>query len=409
MFELWEESQYRALDEEGIENRRAAILEQLDGESNFTMEELRGQVDLLEAEIERRSVAVQLRSKKVAAVQGGQGALIGRSAAASGAADPAVVADMYDTEEYRTAFKDYITRGIEIPIEYRDAATTKTTDAGTVIPTTLMNRILREVDTYGNIWAKVTKTNFKGGVDIPTATIKPQAKWVGEGASEDQKLGTGDCISFKYHGLEVKLAQTFLVATVTLSAFEDEFTKLAAEAMVKALEAAIIAGDGNGKFLGITKDPRVTKTVTLSAAEVDSWQAWHKLKAAMKKAYRNGELIMAQSTFDMHIDGMVDKNGQPVARTNYGINGEETYRFMGKSVETVEEDLIKDFDTATEGDVIAIFGRLSDYMVNSNMQITATKWRDEDNNLIKNKLLMYADGKVADPYGFILVKKGAAA
>ena len=61
MFELWEESQYRALDEEGIENRRAAILEQLDGESNFTMEELRGQVDLLEAEIERRNVAVQLR------------------------------------------------------------------------------------------------------------------------------------------------------------------------------------------------------------------------------------------------------------------------------------------------------------------------------------------------------------
>ena len=48
-------------------------------------------------------------------------------------------------------------------------------------------------------------------------------------------------------------------------------------------------------------------------------------------------------------------------------------------------------------------------MVNSNMQITATKWRDEDNNVIKNKLLMYADGKVADPYGFILVKKGAAA
>lgn len=409
MFELWEESQYRALDEEGIETRRAAILEQLDGESNFTMEELRGQVDLLEAEIERRNVAVQLRSKKVAAVQGGQGALIERSVSAAGAAAPAVVADMYDTEEYRKAFMEYTCRNVPIPVEYRVAEATKTTDAGTVIPTTLMNRIIREVDTYGNIWNKVTKTNYPGGVDIPTATIKPQAKWVGEGASEDQKLETDDCISFKYHGLEVKLAQTFLVATVTLSAFEDEFTKLAAEAMVKALEAAIIAGDGNGKFLGITEDPRVTKTVTLSAAEVDSWQAWHKLKAAMKKAYRNGELIMAQSTFDMHIDGMVDKNGQPVARTNYGINGEETYRFMGKSVETVEEELIKDFDTATEGDVVAIFGRLSDYIVNSNMQITATKWRDEDNNVIKNKLLMYADGKVADPYGFILVKKGAVA
>ena len=406
MFELWEESQYRALDEEGIESRRAAILEQLDGESAFTMEELRGQVELLEAEIERRNVAVQLRSRQIAAVQAGEGALVARSQSAAPAAP---VADVYDTEEYRTAFMNYMTRGTKIPAEYREAETTATTDAGSVIPTTLMNRIIREVDTYGNIWSKVTKTNFKGGVDIPTATIKPDAKWIGEGASEDQKLGTGDCISFKYHGLEVKLAQTFLVATVTLSAFEDEFTKLAAEAMVKALEAAIIAGDGNGKFLGITQDPRVTKVVTISAAEVGDWAAWHKLKASMKKAYRNGDLIMAQSTFDMHIDGMVDKNGQPIARVNYGINGEENYRFMGKNVETVEEDLIKDFDSASEGDVIAIFGRLSDYMVNSNMQITAAKWRDEDHNVIKNKLLMYADGKVADPYGFILVKKGAEA
>lgn len=406
MFELWEESQYRALDADGIEERRAAILGQLEGESSFTVEELRSQVEMLEAEIERRNAAVQLRSAKVAAVQGGEGALIARSAQA---AAPEAAIDAYDTAEYRTAFKDYMTRGIEIPVEYRASEATKTDDAAAVIPTTLMNRIIRELDTYGNIWAKVTKTNFKGGVDIPTASVKPTAKWIGEGAGEDQKLTADECISFKYHGLEVKLAQTFLAATVTLSAFEDEFTKLAAEAMVKAIEAAIIAGDGNGKFLGITQDPRVTKVVTISSAEVGDWSAWHKLKAAMKKAYRNGDLIMAQSTFDMHIDGMVDKNGQPIARVNYGINGEETYRFMGKTVETVEEDLIKDFDSASEGDVIAIFGRLSDYMVNSNMQITATKWRDEDNNLIKNKLLMYADGKVADPYGFILVKKGAEA
>ena len=47
--------------------------------------------------------------------------------------------------------------------------------------------------------------------------------------------------------------------------------------------------------------------------------------------------IMNQSTFDVGIDGMEDKNGQPIGRTNYGINGEESYRFMGKTVETVEE------------------------------------------------------------------------
>ena len=84
---------------------------------------------------------------------------------------------------------------------------------------------------------------------------------------------------------------------------------------------------------------------------------------------------MAQSTFDEKIDGMEDKNGQPVGRTNYGVNGEETYRFMGKDVETVEE-----------------------------MQVV--KWTDHDTNELKNKVILIVDGKIADANGFILIKKG---
>lgn len=63
-------------------------------------------------------------------------------------------------------------------------------------------------------------------------------------------------------------------------------------------------------------------------------------KRQNEKAYRNGSFVMNQSTFDTGIDGMEDKNGQPIGRTNYGVNGEETYRFMGKNVETVEDDVL---------------------------------------------------------------------
>ncbi len=405
MFELWEESQYRALDDEGIESRRADILAQLDGESQFTLEELRGQVDLLEAEIERRNVAVQLRSAQVAAVQAGQGALIERSQQQAPA-----TADVHDTEQYRTAFMEYVCRSTPIPAEYRDAEVTHIADTGAVIPTTLMNRIIREMDTYGNIWNRVTKLNVKGGVEIPVATIKPVASWIGEGASDSQKFEAKDKIVFAYHGLECKVAQTLLVATVTLSAFEDLFVKLAYEAMIKALESAIIAGDGNGKPLGITKDERVTKVVTMSMKELASWEAWHKkFKSQLKKAYRNGQFIMAQASYDAYIDGMVDANGNSVNGYTRGIDGELPYRFMGKEVETVEEELIKDFDSAEVGDVIAVFGNLSDYAVNTNMQLTAVKWTDHDTNEVKNKCLMVVDGKVVDPYGFILIKKGAEA
>ena len=149
--------------------------------------------------------------------------------------------------------------------------------------------------------------------------------------------------------------------------------------------------------------------ITLTPEEYASWNGWHKVKGKMKKAYRNGSFVMNQSTFDTGIDGMEDKNGQPIGRTNYGVNGEETYRFMGKNVETVEDDVLPSWDDANEGDVIAVFMNFSDYVINTNMEMQVVKWTDNDNNKIKNKCLMVVDGKVADAAGIILVKKGVTA
>ena len=38
-------------------------------------------------------------------------------------------------------------------------------------------------------------------------------------------------------------------------------------------------------------------------------------------------------------------------------------------VEIVEPEVIKDWDSATTGDVIAIFANLNDYAINSNLEI----------------------------------------
>ena len=128
-------------------------------------------------------------------------------------------------------------------------------------------------------------------------------------------------------------------------------------------------------------------------------------KKKIKKAYRDGIFILNQSTFDSYIDGMVDSNGQPIARINYGINGEESYRFMGRAVETVESDILPDYDDASDGDVIGIYMKLSDYVFNSNMAMTVVKWTDHDDNKVKNKVMMIVDGKLADANGVILIKK----
>lgn len=320
--------------------------------------------------------------------------------------------DPFDTEEYRTAFMEFVCRGKAIPAELRADAVTTTGDAAAVIPTTILKEIIKEVKSYGNLYAAVRKLNVQGGVQIPVLSLMPTASWIGETTDSDtQKLQANTSISFSYFGLECKIAQTLLASVTTLDMFQQLFVPLAVEAMAKALDIAIMNGSGSGQPTGITKDSRVpsANVITLPAADFASWEGWKKkVFAKMKKSYRNGAFYMAQSTFDGYIDGMVDKNGQPIGRVNYGIDGGETYRFGGKHVETVEEDVIKDYESAATGDVVAVFVDLKNYGLNSNMEMQVHKWIDRDTNTVKNQVIMICDGKLIDPNGVLIIKKGAA-
>lgn len=319
-------------------------------------------------------------------------------------------ADSYDTEEYRTAFMNFVCHGEAIPANLR--ATTATTDASAVIPTTILHEIVREIKSYGNLFAAVRKINVQGGVDIPILSLKPSASWIDESAaSTDQKIQANTKISFSYYGLECKISQTLLVNVTTLEMFQEMFTPLAVEAIANALDVAIMNGSGTGQPTGVTQDSRVpTKNVvTLTPDEFASWEAWKKkVFAKIPKSYRNGNFYMAQGTFDGYIDGMVDSVGQPIGRVNYGIDGAENYRFGGKTVETVENDVIKAYEDASTGDVVAVFFNPNDYVINSNLELKTTKWIDHDTNEVKNKVILICDGKLADPNGVVLVKKGAA-
>lgn len=320
-------------------------------------------------------------------------------------------ADIFDTAEYKHAFMNFVCRNEAIPKKFmNEAGKTTAADAGAVIPTTIVKEIIRELKAYGNIYTKVRKLNVQGGVEIPILSLLPAATWIGEEASEAQKLNAKDKVAFNYYGLECKISQTLLVSVVTYDEFQAEFVNLAVEAVVGALEKAIITGSGEGQPKGIINETRIPEenVIEMTAAEFNDWKAWkQKVFKKMKKSYRMGEFIMAQSSFDAHIDSMTDTTGQPIARVNYGIDGGETYRFGGKFVETVEEEILPDFDTAEVGAVVAIFTQLKHYIINSNMTMTNVKWVDHDTNEVKNKVILIADGKLAVPYGTILIKKKA--
>lgn len=317
--------------------------------------------------------------------------------------------DKYDTEEYRTAFMEHVCRNVPIPPQYR--ATTTTGDAGAVIPTTILNEIIQRIDSYGNIFSKVRKLAIQGGVAIPILSLKPEATWIGETTpSQDKKIQANTNITFSYFGLECKISQTLLVNVTTLAMFQQLFVPLATEAMVKAAELSIISGSGTNQPLGILNDSRIPaeNIIEISAEDMATWGGWKKaVFAKMKKSYRTGEFIMNQATFDGYIDGMTDQTGQPIGRVNYGIDGAETYRFGGKNIETVDDFLLPSYEECAAGEAFAIFGKLSDYGWNSNMEMQTVKWTDHDTNEIKNKCILIADGKLIDPNGILIIKKAS--
>lgn len=318
--------------------------------------------------------------------------------------------DRYATVEYRKAFMKFCVTG-EISPELRSDAVTGTGDVSAVIPSTILNEVIKKVTSYGQIYSRVRKLNVKGGLTIPVLSLKPTATWIGETTPSDRKkIQANTNISFSYYGLECKVSTSLLADTVVLAGFENVITDLIVEAMTKALDLAILSGDGTGKPLGITLDTRVpaAQKVTLSSADIADWSAWKKkVFAKMPLSYKGGaNFLMASGTFEGYIDGMVDANGQPIGRTNYGIVAGPQESFGGKTVIQVEDDVIAPYDDAAVGDVIAVYCNLSNYGFNSNMQMMMYRYFDQDKNEWIDKAILIADGKLIDPNGVVIIKKG---
>nr|DAI02680.1 MAG TPA: major capsid protein [Caudoviricetes sp.]DAJ28214.1 MAG TPA: major capsid protein [Bacteriophage sp.] len=312
--------------------------------------------------------------------------------------------DKYGTMAYRKAFMEYVTRGVAIPAEYRENQNTKTTDVGAVVPTTILDKIVSKMESVGGIYALVTKTAYKGGVSIPKQTLKPVATWVAEGAGSDKQKYTGGNITFAYHKLRCAVSVSFETDTMSIAAFETLLVNNIVEAMVKALEKAIVAGTGTGQPTGIITSTEYAEIVEVAAQDYDSLV---RAEAAVPEAYETtAKWCMSKKTFMGYV-GMTDKQGQPIARVNYGVNGKPERYLLGREVVLTEH--LPNFSTASANDKFAFIFDFANYDLNTNYAIGIKKYEDNDNDDQITKGIMLADGKVVDGNGLVILKKIEAA
>lgn len=329
--------------------------------------------------------------------------------------------------EYRKAFMNYVQTGTPIPVNLlqRDnnpdsIGPSNTTNLGAIIPVTIMNEFINEVrKVYGNLYSKVRKLNVKGGVKFPISELSATFKWITESTvSERQNAGNiNQYVEFSYNMGEIRVSQTLLSSIVSLDLFEREVVRIMIKAYLQAMDICIVNGTGKGQMLGILNDTRIptSHSITMNASDINNWTQWRKkFFSKLPLGYRNGEFIFSLSTVESYLETMADNNNNPIFRqatgleVNDGDSRNPNGRFFGREIALVEPDVLPDFDTAQEGDVIGIFWQPEEYAINTNLEFGMRRYFDEDRNEWVNKALTIVDGKILNPMGFYLIKKGAA-
>ncbi|HBD01633.1 MAG TPA: phage major capsid protein [Lachnoclostridium sp.] len=317
--------------------------------------------------------------------------------------------DIYDSMEYRKAFMNYVVGGKAIPDKFRNASTTtKTTDVGAVISPTVINRIVEKMESIGMILPLVTRTTFAAGATVPTSAVKLVATWVAEGATSDKQKKTTGQIDIKGYKLRCEISMTLETSVMSLQVFETTFINNVSEAMVKAQEIAFISGTGTGQPKGVlTETVETGQNIEIAAASDPTYQTLVDAEAALPLAYENGAVWnMTKKTF-MKFIGMVDSNKQPIARVNYGINGQPERSLLGRRV--VLNDYMTSLGaTITSDTVVAFLFDWTDYMFNTNYNMTIKSYEDNDTEDQVTKAVMICDGKTIDKNSLVTVTKKSA-
>lgn len=334
------------------------------------------------------------------------------------------------TMEYRKAFQKFATTGEMsdvLQVEKRDNAVGIASDLGVLLPQTIIQEIMTGVEkVYGQLYSRVKKTNIKGGVKYPIGSFSATFKriketGVGSAPSDRQKAGsvTG-YVEFSYNIGEIRIARTLLQSVLSVAAFEKEVAKVIVEAYVKAMDVEIMVGDpDDGEMTGILTEAEkesgsriaASHIIDITADEMADWKMWQKKLFAKIPLSMRGlkpEFVMTPNTYEANIKTLTDDNNRPVYNETYNpVDGTEISRFKGKDVCFVEEDILKNFDDAADGEYFGMYWVADKaYAINTNMEFTMIKYFDQEKNEYVDKALVINDGKVLDPnYLYLLRKK----
>lgn len=342
--------------------------------------------------------------------------------------------DPLGTMEYRNAFMQYVQKGVRSSaLEVRADDRTESTDLGVLLPTTVIQEIIKGVEkVYGQLYSRVKKTNIKGGVKYPIGSFSATFTRITENGAPTDRQNAGGVtgyIEFSYNIGEIRIAQSLLANVLSVQVFENELAKTLVEAYVKAMDKEIMTGvTANNQCEGILTEANKASgsriapenIIAFSAQDMADWKAWQtKLFAKIPLSMRaeKPEFVMTANTYEANIKTLADDNNRPVYNETFNpVDGTEVSTFKGKQVVFVEDDVLGNFNdisVASGSTDSPYFGMYwvpeKAYAINTNLEFYVKRYFDEEKNEYVDKALVINDGKVLDPKYIYLLKKVATA
>lgn len=353
------------------------------------LEEAQAQLEKIEKEERAKKDEVPANAKLV------NGNVVGAFGMRAAAVD-------HDSVEFRTAFMNYVLKNQQIPAEMREDVNTKTTDVASVIPTVIVNRIVEKITSCGMILPEITRTAFAAGVVVPTSSTKPSASWVNEGASSYKQKKTTGSVTFSHFKLRCEISMSMEVGTMALDVFETTFVRNVADAMIVALEKAVLAGTGSGQPTGILNGTLTSYEVTSEKTSGVTYGDLIAMEAKLPVEYEaTAKWFMTKAQYLAFV-GMVDTAGQPIARVDHGIDGKPARMLLGREV------IIHPYATEM-GSYLAGLYNFKDYVLNTIYDMGIQKKQDWDTEDLLTKAVMGVDGKPVDLGSLVVLKQKTSA
>lgn len=325
-------------------------------------------------------------------------------------------ADVYSSIEYRKAFMDYVMRGVYSPIlKQRADESTKTTDVKSVIvPTTITDRLFERNEDAGQIFARVTKTQYPAGVEVPIANFKPRLEWVAENGKTDRKKATTGTVSFAGYKGQVRVGISLETQIRSLEQFERGLVDAILEGCLVSYDIAIVSGSGSGAPTGIITGANYQKNAaTLNNKTVTSYAEWVKIFAKIPKRKKaHACLHINESDWYKYFVGMTDDKGNPVA-FELAQQNDIQRKFLGREVVVLDEEYglgtfegVSGNAEASKDTAFAYFFNDADYIFNTNGQLVLREYIDEETDEKVHKATVVADGKVVNSDSLLVVCRG---